>query len=188
MLWPRVPWNKVFTTCRAVLPTVWHGDLLVSSSPCGDRVGPEALQWPVLRSLLLGFWCLRGAGIQHGLQDPPPCIYKPGDTKHRVVQFWLERVFRPDRLWWKHLHLKVFQAANLFNSQQRWERRKMFHSLATVVFNSGENDVTCSEYCWLNFWKQIQHHWDVFWWTTRSVFLVYSWWRMWHRRGRKTER
>lgn len=80
------------------------------------------------------------------------------------------------------------QAANLFNSQQRWERSKMFHSLATLVFNSGENNVTCSEYCWLNFWKQIQHHWDVFWWTTRSVFLVYSWWRMWHRRGRKTER
>ena len=44
----------------------------------GDGVGPEALQWPVGRSLLLGFGRLCRAGVQHGLQDPPPCVYEPG--------------------------------------------------------------------------------------------------------------
>lgn len=38
--------------------TVGHGDLLVGAPPSCNGVGPEALQWPVLRRLLLGFWRL----------------------------------------------------------------------------------------------------------------------------------
>lgn len=63
-------------------PTVGHGDLLVGAS-CSDRVGPEPLQWSVGRRLLLGFGRLCCASVQHGLQDPPPSIYKPGTKKKK---------------------------------------------------------------------------------------------------------
>lgn len=70
---------------RGAARTVGHGDLLLGPSPGGDGVGPEALQRPVLRSLLLGFRCLRGAGIQHGLEDPSARVDEPGHTQHFLV-------------------------------------------------------------------------------------------------------
>ena len=62
--------------------TVGHGDLLAPAHR-GDGVGPEALQRPVLRGLLLGFGGFRGAGVQHGLQDPPPRVDEPKRRRRR---------------------------------------------------------------------------------------------------------
>ena len=54
---------------------------LGETSCCGDGVRPEALRRPALIGPFPALGCVRGAAVNHGLEDPPPGIDEPADGR-----------------------------------------------------------------------------------------------------------